>query len=92
MINFTSHQLFKTLNRYLCSSLKISIFILACNRCITSSAHTLWAVVTNVSYSRAYLVREHVLKEDFSFNGFDHGRACLTGGCVLSETMSYGLI
>ena len=28
-------------------------------------------------------MREYVLKEDFSYNGFDHGRACLTGGCVL---------
>ena len=36
-------------------------------------------------------MREHILKEDFSYKGFDHGRACLTGGCVLSETMSYGL-
>ena len=36
-------------------------------------------------------MREYVLKEDFSYNGFDHGRACLTGGCVLLETMSYGL-
>ena len=36
-------------------------------------------------------MRKHVLKEDFSYNGFDHGRACLTGGCVLLETMSYGL-
>ena len=36
-------------------------------------------------------MREHALKEEMSYNGFDHGRACLTGGCVLSETISYGL-
>ncbi len=36
-------------------------------------------------------MREYVLKEDFSYNVFDHGRACLTGGCVLLETTSYGL-
>ena len=36
-------------------------------------------------------MREHVLKEDMSYNGFYHWRACLTGECVLSETMSYGL-
>ena len=36
-------------------------------------------------------MREHVLKEDTFYNGFDQWRVCLTGGCVLSETMSYGL-
>ena len=36
-------------------------------------------------------MREHVLKEDLSCNGFDHGRACLTGGCTFSDTRSFGL-
>ena len=36
-------------------------------------------------------MREHVLKEDFSYNDFDHGRTSLSRGCVLSETMSNGL-
>ena len=36
-------------------------------------------------------MREHGLKEDMFYNGFYHWRACLTGGCVLSETMYYGL-
>ena len=36
-------------------------------------------------------MREYVLKEDFSYNGFDHWRVCLSGGYFLSETMSYGL-
>ena len=36
-------------------------------------------------------MREHALKEETSYYGFDNGRAYLTGGCVLSETISYGL-
>ena len=36
-------------------------------------------------------MREHVLMENLSYNCFDNRRACLTGGYVLSETMSYGL-
>ena len=36
-------------------------------------------------------MREHVLKANLSLNGFDNRRACLTGGYVLLETMSYGL-
>ena len=36
-------------------------------------------------------MRKHVLKENLYYNGFNNRRACLTGGYVLSETMSYGL-
>ena len=36
-------------------------------------------------------MKEDVLKEDMSYNSFYHWKACLTGGCVLSEKMTYGL-
>ena len=36
-------------------------------------------------------MKEDVLKEDMSYNSFYHWKACLTGGYVLSETMSYEL-